>query len=173
MRLLPTLILLMTAYAAMMSIASLAAKRQTIPCAKLPFQQQVQAWAQPDRNLRVLVTGAAGFIGSHVADYCATQMRMRVVGVDDLSGGFVSNTDLFVAHGGVFVKGDLRSAAFVDELFAQHGPFDVVYHIAAYAAEVSLGLSRLSMGRPNDSCGNRGSPISLGCSTTKITSSPP
>ena len=63
MRLLPTLILLMTAYAAMMSIASLAAKRQTIPCAQLPFQQQVQAWAQSDRNLRVLVTGAAGFIG--------------------------------------------------------------------------------------------------------------
>ena len=39
---------------------------------------------------KVLVTGAAGFIGSHVADHCLAQ-GMDVVATDDLSGGFRDN----------------------------------------------------------------------------------
>ena len=38
----------------------------------------------------VLVTGSAGFIGSHVAEHCG-KLRMRVIGLDDLSGGFAEN----------------------------------------------------------------------------------
>jgi UDP-glucose 4-epimerase len=40
--------------------------------------------------MRVLVTGAAGFIGSHVADHCLNQ-GMSLVATDDLSGGFRDN----------------------------------------------------------------------------------
>lgn len=82
---------------------------------------------------RVLVTGAAGFMGSHVADHCLG-LGMQVVAVDDLSGGFLSN----VPQGVTFVKGDLRSPEFVRSVWENEGPFDYVYHLAAYAAE---GLS--------------------------------
>ncbi len=85
-----------------------------------------------NRATKVLVTGVAGFMGSHVADHCL-QLGMDVVGVDDLSGGFEANVPLGVS----FIKGDLRSKDFVDSLW-DVGPFDYVYHLAAYAAE---GLS--------------------------------
>ena len=81
---------------------------------------------------RVLVTGAAGFMGSHVAEHCLA-LGMDVVAVDDLSGGFVEN----VPEVASWVEGDLRDPAFVDALW-DHAPFDHVYHLAAYAAE---GLS--------------------------------
>lgn len=87
--------------------------------------------AAPDGQ-RVLVTGAAGFIGSHVVDHCLAG-GMQVVATDDLSGGFRENVDPRAQ----WVEGDLRDAAFVASLWDQ-GRFDVVYHLAAYAAE---GLS--------------------------------
>ena len=45
---------------------------------------------QSGNGKRVLVTGAAGFIGSHVADGCL-ELGMEVVATDDLSGGFREN----------------------------------------------------------------------------------
>jgi UDP-glucose 4-epimerase len=82
---------------------------------------------------RVLVTGAAGFMGSHVAEACLDR-GMEVVAVDDLSGGYHDN----VPDEANFVEGDLRDADFVASLWEEHGPFRFVYHLAAYAAE---GLS--------------------------------
>ena len=81
---------------------------------------------------RSLVTGAAGFIGSHVARHCL-DLGHEVVAVDDLSGGFAAN----VPQGAGFQKGSVTDPAFVDALF-DGGGFDHVYHLAAYAAE---GLS--------------------------------
>lgn len=79
-----------------------------------------------------LVTGGAGFIGSHVADTLLT-MGHEVVVADDLSGGSKEN----VPDGAEFVRGDISDYQFVDQLFESHH-FDYVYHLAAYAAE---GLS--------------------------------
>ena len=79
-----------------------------------------------------LVTGAAGFLGSHVADELLA-MRHRVVALDDLSGGFREN----VPTGAEFVQGSVCDAALVGRLFEAH-EFDYVFHLAAYAAE---GLS--------------------------------
>jgi UDP-glucose 4-epimerase len=84
-------------------------------------------------NIRALVTGAAGFIGSHVADHCLA-LGMAVVATDDLSGGFGENVPAAVT----WVQGDLRDRRFVEGLWRDHGPFDYVYHLGAYAAE---GLS--------------------------------
>jgi UDP-glucose 4-epimerase len=83
-------------------------------------------------NKTCLVTGVAGFLGSHVADHCL-RLGMRVVGVDDLSGGFATN----VPAGVDFHKGSVCDRAFVKGIFARE-KFHYVYHLAAYAAE---GLS--------------------------------
>ena len=79
-----------------------------------------------------LVTGAAGFIGSHVCDELL-KMGHKVIAMDDLSGGFMEN----VPKRCKFVKGRVENKALVARLFKQH-KFDYVFHLAAYAAE---GLS--------------------------------
>jgi UDP-glucose 4-epimerase len=82
---------------------------------------------------RVLVTGAAGFMGSHVVDECLRR-GLEVVAVDDLSGGYRSN----VADQARWVEGDVRDPDLVRSIWEESGPFRFVYHLAAYAAE---GLS--------------------------------
>jgi UDP-glucose 4-epimerase len=82
--------------------------------------------------MKSLVTGGAGFLGSHVARHCLT-MGQDVVIVDDLSGGFRDQ----VPSGAVFIQGSITDADLVQRTFAEH-KFDYVYHLAAYAAE---GLS--------------------------------
>ncbi len=80
----------------------------------------------------VLVTGAAGFIGSHVCAHLLQQGH-HVVGLDDLSGGFRDQ----VPAGVQFVEGSVTDSALVVGLFSEHH-FQYVFHLAAYAAE---GLS--------------------------------
>lgn len=82
--------------------------------------------------MNALVTGAAGFIGSHVVDHCLA-LGLRVTSTDDLSGGFLRN----VPSGSRFVQGDLRDPDFVASLWEAE-QYDYVYHLGAYAAE---GLS--------------------------------
>ncbi|NMB70286.1 NAD-dependent epimerase/dehydratase family protein [candidate division WWE3 bacterium] len=79
-----------------------------------------------------LVTGGAGFIGSHVAEN-ALNLGHKVVVLDDLSGGFERN----LPKGVIFVKGSVNDVSLLDKLFSDY-KFDYVYHLAAYAAE---GLS--------------------------------
>jgi UDP-glucose 4-epimerase len=81
---------------------------------------------------KILVTGGAGFIGSHVTDDLV-QKGHQVVVLDDLSGGFTEN----LPQGAKFVQGSITDAGLVNYLFEQEG-FDYVFHLAAYAAE---GLS--------------------------------
>ena len=91
---------------------------------------------EPDRHnarlSRILVTGGAGFIGSHVAEALIRRGHMVTV-LDDLSGGKEAN----VPAGAAFVRGSITDAPLVDRLFAESA-FEYVYHLAAYAAE---GLS--------------------------------
>jgi len=80
----------------------------------------------------ILVTGGAGFIGSHVAEELVKRGH-RVAVLDDLSGGFTDN----LVEGLEFIQGSINDVALVNKLFEQ-GQFNYVYHLAAYAAE---GLS--------------------------------
>lgn len=82
--------------------------------------------------VKSLITGGAGFIGSHVVNHCL-KMGHQVIVLDDLSGGFEDH----IPEGAIFVKGSVYDEKLVKELFDQY-EFDYVYHLAAYAAE---GLS--------------------------------
>lgn len=81
---------------------------------------------------KALVTGGAGFIGSHVAKWLLAE-NYEVVVLDDLSGGYQDN----VPPAARFVKGSITNYELVSQLFETE-QFDYVYHLAAYAAE---GLS--------------------------------
>ena len=82
--------------------------------------------------IKVLVTGAAGFIGSHVCDHLINT-GYDVIALDDLSGGFEDNVNTKAQ----FVKGSINDVELINKLFEEH-QFTYVYHLAAYAAE---GLS--------------------------------
>lgn len=81
---------------------------------------------------KVLVTGGAGFIGSHV-DQALRQQGHGVVVLDDLSGGFTEN----LPQGVKFIEGSILDRDLIGKLFAEE-QFEYVFHLAAYAAE---GLS--------------------------------
>jgi UDP-glucose 4-epimerase len=80
----------------------------------------------------VLVTGGAGFIGSHLCDRLLAGGH-RVVAVDDLSTGRRENLTEAIGHGEAFTftEVDVRTDD-VEEVFDDHRP-DVVMHLAAQA----------------------------------------
>ena len=85
---------------------------------------------------RILVTGGAGFIGSHASE--ALLARGDEVWVLDNFNDFYdprikrANADLLTAAGAHLVEGDIRDVEGMGRLFAEGG-FDVVLHLAAMA----------------------------------------
>jgi len=79
-----------------------------------------------------LVTGGAGFIGSHLTDELIS-LGHRVIVLDNLSGGFIRN----INKKAIFVRGSINNTKLLNKLFNKYH-FDFIYHLAAYAAE---GLS--------------------------------
>lgn len=81
----------------------------------------------------VLVTGGAGFIGSHVVAALRAAGR-RVVALDDMSAGRRANLAAFAGDPGVvLVEGDVRGEL---GLLDRHGPFAGVVHLAAQTSVV-------------------------------------
>ncbi|MGD9527446.1 NAD-dependent epimerase/dehydratase family protein [Pseudonocardia sp.] len=79
--------------------------------------------------MRALVTGGAGFIGSHLVDSLVTD-GADVCVVDDMSHGSEANLAAALDAGAQLAKVDIREAGAVAEVFARFRP-EVVFHLAA------------------------------------------
>ena len=78
---------------------------------------------------RALVTGAAGFLGSHLSEYLLEKGH-SVVGMDSLITGDVSNIEHLTGRDFVFVKHD------VTHYIAIEGPLDYIFHFASPASPI-------------------------------------
>ncbi len=88
--------------------------------------------------MRILVTGAAGFIGSFFCKRLLDMGNDEVIGLDNLNNYYDTSLkhdrlEMLKAYDRfVFVKGDVSDKGFVDELFDQY-KFEIVIHLAAQA----------------------------------------
>jgi len=79
--------------------------------------------------MNVVVTGGAGFIGSHVVD-ALVKRGDHVTAVDDLSTGKRSNVEWALEQGARLIVADVREANAVGNILAEARP-EVVFHLAA------------------------------------------
>lgn len=83
--------------------------------------------------MKVLITGVAGLLGSKFAQHIIeSKQNVQVIGIDNLSGGYLENIHDKVIFHELDLANNLPS-----DLFDKY-KFDYVFHLAAYAAE---GLS--------------------------------
>jgi len=81
----------------------------------------------------ILITGGAGFIGSHVVRRFVTQYpNYRIFNLDALTyaGNLENLRDVEELENYTFVKGDITDAAFIDQLFVENDFYGVI-HLAA------------------------------------------
>ena len=78
---------------------------------------------------RTLVTGAAGFIGSHLSEFLLERGH-SVIGMDSLITGDVANIEHLTGRDFVFVKHD------VTHYIAVEGPLDYIFHFASPASPI-------------------------------------
>jgi len=78
--------------------------------------------------MKALVTGGAGFIGSHLTERLLKDGN-KVAVIDNLSTGSLDNMESFKSHAGFeFVKGDIRNIELMEPIVEQS---DVIFHLAA------------------------------------------
>jgi dTDP-glucose 4,6-dehydratase len=91
---------------------------------------------------RALVTGAAGFIGSHLSEYLLDR-GLSVIGMDNLATGDVANIEPLAQRDFAFVKHDVTNYIVVE------GPLDYVFHFASPASPIDylrLPIQTLKVG---------------------------
>ena len=87
---------------------------------------------------KVLLTGAAGFIGSHVAE-AYLKKGFTVIGVDNLSSGKKENLQVCEGHTNfIFCEGDIRNRTLVNNLYTEHKPHIINHHAAQKSVPASV-----------------------------------
>lgn len=82
---------------------------------------------------KILITGGAGFIGSHVVRLFTTKYPdVHIFNLDKLTyaGNMENITDVESAANYTFLKGDIVDGAYIQSIFEEH-QFDAVIHLAA------------------------------------------
>jgi UDP-glucose 4-epimerase len=106
----------------------------------LIFPWTSEAFREKEKSVKFLVTGGAGFIGSHFCDR-ALHEGHSVVAYDDLSTGNILFLEAAQKNSKFqFVRGDIRDFEQTTEIMKTHAP-DWVAHFAANA-DVRFGLER-------------------------------
>ncbi len=104
------------------------------------------------KNSRVLVTGGAGLVGSHIADLLVKEEVAEIIVLDNFTRGQISNIAWAKEHGKVtLVEGDIRDLQVLDKVM---DGVDIVFHQAAIritqcAAEPRLALEVMADGTYN------------------------
>src|SRR5918996_1272288 len=92
---------------------------------------------------RILITGGAGLIGSHIADLLVKQSNAEIVILDNFVRGRRENLRWALSHGRVeIIEGDVRDAALVHEVMSG---VDLVFHQAAIRITQCAEDPRLAM----------------------------
>src|SRR5215210_1144353 len=105
---------------------------------------------------RVVITGAAGFIGSHLAETLLDR-DYTVVGIDNLLTGATENISHLIHRDFTFIKHDVTNYVYVD------GPVDFVLHWASPASPIDY----LELPIPTLKVGALGTHNALGLSKAK------
>ena len=75
----------------------------------------------------ILVTGGAGYIGSHVVEQLAKSKSNNIILLDNLVTGFKR----LINSKAIFVKGDIKNKNFIKKIIIQY-KIDTIIHLAAY-----------------------------------------
>ena len=75
--------------------------------------------------MKIIITGGAGFIGSHIADRLIAKGAAVTV-IDNLSTGFESNINASAK----FIRADITDFKNIEKIFIDERP-DIIYHLAA------------------------------------------
>ncbi|PZV11947.1 MAG: NAD-dependent epimerase [Pseudanabaena sp.] len=104
------------------------------------------------KNSRVLVTGGAGLVGSHIADLLVKEEVAEIIVLDNFTRGQISNLAWAKEHGNVkVVEGDIRDCQILEQVTEG---VDIIFHQAAIritqcAAEPRLALEVMADGTYN------------------------
>ena len=67
-----------------------------------------------------LITGVAGFIGSHIAEELIKNPSNEIIGIDNFYSGFKKNLDLINSKNFVFYNGDITDELALKKIFKKH-----------------------------------------------------